>query len=302
MSKTCARVINTRASIEHFVDYVLRIDEPEKGDAIELIYSAEKNMMGDEDVPTLTHIDNRDFRYKSTSEREKLRKQICKELIELPRLDDDEKIELTIGGAAPKTTLKKERKAFYMVGLPASGKSGIASLLADASGAYIVDSDYAKRKLPEYGKQQGSASIIHDESEELVFSYSGINLLEHCVKNCYNMVIPKVGGNLETIKSFCGALQGAGYCVYLILVDLDRWKATKRAYERYKITGRYVPLSLIFDFYSNEPTLNYYRIKNSKNSIFSGFAQISTDVEKGEKPILVDNDKIDLLDTLFKAA
>ncbi|HCW54245.1 MAG TPA: hypothetical protein DG753_11030, partial [Clostridium sp.] len=71
------------------------------------------------------------------------------------------------------------------------------------------------------------------------------------------------------------------------------------AYNRYRETKRYVPLSLIFDGYSNQPTLNYFKIKQMKNNIFAGFAQISTDVAVNEEPILLEEENLEILSELF---
>lgn len=170
------------------------------------------------------------------------------------------------------------KKAFYVIGSPASGKSTISSIIADVYGAYIVDSDFAKRKLPEYTNQIGSASLVHDESSHLVFDTKIDSLLSRCFEHGNNIVVPKIGDNLDGILKFEEILTEIGYKVYLISIDLDRQKATQRAYNRYVSTKRYVPLSLIFDQYGNQPTLNYFKIKQLYRSRFEGFAQISTDV------------------------
>ena len=68
----------------------------------------------------------------------------------------------------PNTALKKDKQAFYVIGLPASGKSEVAGLLSDNYGAIILDSDYAKRKFPEYQAECG-ATIVHEESSMVVF-------------------------------------------------------------------------------------------------------------------------------------
>jgi predicted kinase len=302
MGKNYARKINSNMLVEDFVDNVLEINESEKREAIRIILEAEKNIQGDKDFPTLTSIENRDFSYRYEKPREKLRKQICDELFTIPRLDDENKIHLgkSGGGSAPRTPAKKERTAYYIIGLPASGKSGIAASIADECGAFILDSDYAKRKLPEYAEQLGAPSNIHDESDVLIFHYKGISLFEKCFNSGYNIVIPKIGSDSEKVNEFCGALKNNGYTIYLILADLDRQKATRRAYERFKKTRRYVPLAMIFDIYANEPTVNYYRIKNSKSETYSGFAHLSTDVDFGQKPILIGNEGIDIIDKLYK--
>ena len=177
---------------------------------------------------------------------------------------------------------------FYLIGPPAAGKSTIANNIADIAGAYILDSDYAKRKLPEYNNQISAASLVHEESDVLVFSYGKYNLLEYCIKKGYNMVVPKIGHNKESIIKFAEQLKQFGYSVFLISIELDRVKATQRAYNRFRSSGRYVPLSLVFDCYANDPTLNYFKIQQLDYNVFDGYAQISTDVQKGELPILLE--------------
>lgn len=106
--------------------------------------------------------------YKTDESRVELRKRIFDELSQKKRLANDEKITLGRGGALPNTALKKDKQAFYVIGLPASGKSEVAGLLSDNYGAIILDSDYAKRKFPEYQAECG-ATIVHEESSIVVF-------------------------------------------------------------------------------------------------------------------------------------
>ena len=283
------RSLITDVEVENFVDAVLNIKEPmKKRNAINLITNAERNINW-YDVSTLNNMEFRDFEYRSKDKREELRTRILYDLIHRTRLVDDENICLNKGGAKPRTDLKAEYKLFYIIGPPASGKSTISNTIADKFGAYILDSDYVKRKLPEYKNQVGGASLIHDESDVLVFSYDHPNnLLAHCLKFGYNMVIPKIGYDIQATCNLCLTIKKRGYSIYLVSVDLDRAKATIRAYNRFKKTKRYVPLSLIFDYYGNDPILNYFRLKQRFSDIFEGFIQLSTDVGFGKQPILIE--------------
>lgn len=291
------RELNTDIQVERFVDGILCIqNEVEKRKAINRIAGAERNIKDYPMYPTLTHRDNRDYQYRDEKVRLELRKRIVAELFDQKRLEDDDKIELGSGGAAPLTDVMYDGKVFYIIGPPAAGKSGIAAKIADACGGYILDSDFAKRKLPEYENQIGSASLVHEESDKLVFGEGG--LMECCLEKKTNMVIPKIGHNLPSILQFCEGLQNAGYKVYLVSVDLDRQKATQRAYNRFVNTSRYVPLSLIFDGYGNQPTLNYFKIKQQNSSVFSGYSQISTDVPYGEAVKLVETVNMDEMEAI----
>lgn len=184
----------------------------------------------------------------------------------------------------PTSHIKKESQAFIIIGLPASGKSEITNLLSDKYGAIVLDSDYAKRKFPEYCLPYG-ASVVHDESSIVIFGdvkrFPDENsLLKVALKNEYNIVVPKIGSSKGKIDSLCQILMEAGYSVHLILVRLDRQKSVLRAISRYEKTKRYVPISMIFDTYSNEPTITFYDILNFNKS-YASYTMISSDVSFG---------------------
>lgn len=295
------RALHFDLNVLPFVENILGIsDEKEKDQAITRIVEAERNLRGANYSSTLYDHTIRNYRYVEERRRNQLCERILQELVTQKRLSNDDDIKLGKGGAAPLTTPQHNKEVFYVIGPPASGKSGIASILADAFGAYILDSDYAKRKLPEYN-QQGGASLVHEESDAIIFSRAQGNLLQHCISEGLNMVIPKIGQNADNIKSFCSRLKKFGYKVYLISVDLDRAKATQRAYARYIQTKRYIPLSLIFDGYGNDPTLNYFKLKQRNNRIFSGYAQISTDVKRGDPPILLEVFRVPGITSIFSS-
>jgi hypothetical protein len=71
-------------------------------------------------------------------------------------------------------------------------------------------------------------------------------------------------------------------------VHLPKEKATIRALKRFKETNRYVPLSLIFDVYSENPTLTYLLLKDKKTDLFESFGVIDTDVPVGTSPLCTD--------------
>jgi hypothetical protein len=231
------------------------------------------------------------FGYNTKVARVELRKLIFKDLVNKKRLVNDDNIKLGKGGALPRTSLKKENQAYIIIGLPASGKSGVASTIADEVGAYILDSDLAKRKLPEFSADFG-ATLVHDESDMVVFGseVSEKNeefcLFDYCVMKNANIVIPKIGHDKDSILHITSVLKGYKYDVHLILVSLDRIDATKRAMTRFDKSGRYVPLSLIFDMYSNNPILTYYRIKSNK--LFKSYMKLSNNVPKGSNLKLIE--------------
>ena len=302
------RRLRSNEEIELFIRGVLQIENKGKRSITKIresIYSAESSVRDAHGDTTNNSKTFRDEPYRGDDAREVLREQIVDELIKYDRLDDDDKIRLKKGGAKPATTPKKEKKAFYVIGLPASGKSWVSNKIADWEGAYVVDSDFAKRKFPEYySRSKDGASIVHEESDNVIFSpmisANKKGLFSYCVEENINVVIPKIGHTLNTIEGFCSTLKKVhDYSVYLVSVDLSREKAVQRAYARFHKTGRYVPLALIFDKYANEPTLNYFRIKQSEklkaecDKIFSGFMQLSSDVPLRALPVILEQENMD---------
>lgn len=293
-SKEYSRVLSDYNHAASFLRNSLHLNEEisehEFDEAVMAVASVE---MGTERVLGENTLNSRAYRlpsYITDDSRVKLRKQIFDELKSKKRLDDDEKITLGKGGAIPKTPLQKNRQAFYVIGLPASGKSEISSILSDNYGAIILDSDYAKRKFPEFKTDYG-ATVVHEESSIVVFGGSGKyatenSLLKYAVERGCNIVIPKIGDVSSKVFDFSESLSRNGYHVHLILVRLDREKAVQRAFKRFSKTKRYVPLSLIFDVYSNDPTITFYDLLH-KNEIFESYTMISSDVPVGKHKQIV---------------
>ncbi|MGN3964661.1 zeta toxin family protein [Burkholderia gladioli] len=212
--------------------------------------------------------DNRFGRHRDPASRQRLREKILEELWTLDRLADDEKITLGAGGARPiGRDAERGRKAYIVTGLPASGKSTMVNQIADQLGAFIVDSDYAKRKFPEFDNNAG-AQLVHEESA-IVTEGGEVgpdgqqtpSLLGACTEEGINVVMPKIGHNPESLIRLQAAFLQKKYQVHLTTVEIPRREATTRALHRFCETQRYVPLSLIFDHYANDPALTYYKFR-----------------------------------------
>lgn len=176
----------------------------------------------------------------SDGEREHIKQQILNELMNLTVPRDDDDIRIGIGGSKPRNRVRYEKKAIILLGLPASGKSTVAQVMSDMQGAYIVDSDFAKRKFPELAFPNG-ASWTHDESDDLVLQQND-GVFAQCLLNGANMVIPKVGAKAVSIEKLYDILVSNDYSVSLGLVWLDPKLAMQRAIKRYQKSKRYVPI------------------------------------------------------------
>lgn len=281
--------------IEHFLVNVLEFRPKNLNEVVVQIKSGEIQIKSyPDEVCTLRSTKHRSRNYSENTNRWELRGQIVKELFSEKRPDQDDKIALGIGGALPNGDLKSEKKAVVLTGLPASGKSGIANELADKLGAIILDSDFAKRKLPEFEDGPGSASLVHEESDLMIFGSNQIKtpddfkpLFQFAIEMGYNLVIPKIGHTLNGVVKLGETLKNLGYETHLVCVNLDRKKATIRAINRYMTSKRYVPIGLIFDGYANDPLGTYFLIKDGidvEGTPYDSFALISTDVELGKPP------------------
>lgn len=283
----CRRPLDTKILAEDFARHVLKKVRDYEEPAVKIV-DAELALKKLEDHPTSTHEDYRVQEYRTNDQRKLLHDQILAELIKENRLDNDDEIILGVGGAKPKEA-KCGRIAYIVSGSPASGKSRIATRLADDNGAYILDSDYAKRKFPEYYQYPGGASLVHQESDDIVFGQED-SLYEYCVYENYNIVIPLVGRTYKSLVKICRRIMECGYTVHIVNVVLDRYECVLRAYNRFEATNRYVPLSYIFDEVGNEPELVYFRLKRTyeEEPRMGSFSQVSTNVPKESLPEILE--------------
>ncbi|MBD8515196.1 zeta toxin family protein [Photobacterium sp. CAU 1568] len=228
---------------------------------------------------------------KSDLRRDEITKSILSDLIHRPVLEDDDHIRIGVGGAMPRSGVISEKKAVILIGLPASGKSTVASKIAEQLGSVIIDSDFAKRKFPEMSFPTGAA-WVHKESDKIVLG-DPPSLVTFSMNYSHNLVIPKIGSKPKSIRTLRDILTNVGYEVTLGLVWLDPIKALKRAIERYQISKRYIPIKKIFDEYGERPSEVYDLIKNDDE--WSGFFKVSTDVDKGSDPIVIESNGLNFL-------
>lgn len=161
-----SRNLQNKDLAEEFARDILELGEHEVERAAFDIKKAERLLKSTMNQSSLNTESERVSEFKSNAQREKLHKQIINELFTLQRLDDDDNMKLGSdgGGALP--------------------KSEFASLLSDEIEAIIIDSDYAKRKIPEYHviDAEYSANFVHKESSLLA---SGRGNNDSLLENLY---------------------------------------------------------------------------------------------------------------------
>ncbi|MEZ2440837.1 zeta toxin family protein [Chitinophaga sp. RCC_12] len=291
MSQKYSRVLIEEKQVEFFLRHVLDFDPSGLDGIIPGIVEGEIGILNvPYEMQTYSGTKYRDKRFFDEPSREALRALIVDELLSETRLINDEDICLGKGGALPVGGIVRNKKAYILIGLPASGKSSIACLVADNFGAIILDADFAKRKLPEYSKYPFGASLVHEESSKIISNPNPEvpSLTLKSIDLGYNILLPKIGQDVNAIIDLAEFLHFKQYEVHLTLVSLLRHKATVRAIHRFYETKRYVPIGLIFDGYGNDPCLTYYLIKNKLYSFISSYGAISTDVPKGQLPYCID--------------
>lgn len=230
---------------------------------------------------TLKNPEVRSPEYADDKAREELRARAVEELMHLQRPEDDDKITLGFGGSLPRTPLQRERHAIVVLGPPASGKSGIATRLADNFGARIVDSDFAKRKIPEFLQSQAGAMLTHAESQRI-----SAEVLLRATQDGDNIVLPTVGETYENTRPRIEAFRAAGYRVAVVEVRLHPDVVVKRAVGRFLETGRYVPIPYIIEVVGTKPSATYNRLRDEGAA--DEHSAVSTDVERGSPPIQLD--------------
>jgi hypothetical protein len=294
------RQLNSLRSIEHFLENCIpkgRTFQDADGKTIssenlaKKVETHEKLAQRENSGSTYAVPDDRSGIYRADNVREKLRGQIVEELFSLPRLADDEKILLGTGGARP-SDVKTDHQAFLLTGLPASGKSSVVSTVCDAFGAYVVDPDYVKRKLPEFDNSEMGAAKVHDESMQVALGSkdpSGPNLLSLCIAAGANIVRPLIGDEKGKLEAFARILIGAGYAVHLCLVEIPREEAVCRALSRFLRTKRYISLPYIFDECANDPALVYYKYRADSTNGTVPWASMGALSTSGDSPVRIDS-------------
>lgn len=175
--------------------------------------------------------------------------------------------------------IAQERRADIVIGAPAAGKSSVlVDPLSEQHKSRVIDSDDAKRLLPEYDDGKGAGNV-HRES-----SMIRDVLKQRAIARGENIVWPTVGDKLDKLLRDIQNFRDNGYSVYLHLNELSASKATGRALGRYLSTGRFVDPEVVLKV-GDKPTQNYNYIRQQEGLI-DGYSHYSNDVPRGEKPIL----------------
>jgi predicted kinase len=139
--------------------------------------------------------------------------------------------------------------AIFTGGSPASGKSYFIKKNAkylDDDNIFKLDADEIRSKLPEY--EGWNANTTHLETQDIVNNLLNRIGSESCRYDLiYDGTMNKAKKYFELIKK----VRDLGYKVYIIFMDIPYHEAKKRALLRYQRSGRYVPMEVIDDFFTD---------------------------------------------------
>lgn len=162
--------------------------------------------------------------------------------------------------------LSRDYQMILALGLPASGKSTfIADPDSEAMGAFILDVDVIKARIPEYVESHGAASdSIHFEgmgifdraiSEFLTGDMQGVNI-----------VLPIVGGDFdEMMQQYVLPFEAAGYNVKVKFRPAKENEAAARVVMRELGGGQLINSAVAFNF-GDGPENVYNQIKDMINA------------------------------------
>lgn len=173
-----------------------------------------------------------------------------------------------------------DKRMDIVIGLPAAGKSSaLAEPISELCQSRIIDSDEAKKRLPEYNNGWG-AGVVHTESQNIADLQ-----FNEAISKGENIVYPRVGGDCDEMKKYISDAKKQGYKVYVHYNDLNQNKALGRMLQRFLETGRFISPDLITK-YGNSIENTYQSLKNS--NVIDGYSKWSNDVPLGHRPKLIE--------------
>ena len=148
----------------------------------------------------------------------------------------------------------KDPIAILMGGSPASGKSTFLKKYAPyllSEEIFKVDADEVRSKLPEY--EGWNASQTHLETKDIVTQLLSDREIGLPCKT--DIIYDGTMNSTKTYKPLIKMLHDLGYKVFVVYVDnVKKDVIVDRALNRYKKSGRFVPLEVIDDFFEKGKT------------------------------------------------
>jgi predicted ABC-type ATPase len=172
--------------------------------------------------------------------------------------------------------------AILMGGSPASGKSTFLRKYAPyllKEEILKVDADEIRAKLPEY--KGWNANQTHQETRDIVDTLLSNRTIGIPCK--YDVIYDGTMNSTKSYYPLIALLKKLGYKVFIVYIDkVEEEVIRKRALERYKKSGRFVPMAVIDDFFTRgKSALNELKSKADGYMIVDGSGGDYTVIERG---------------------
>jgi predicted ABC-type ATPase len=172
--------------------------------------------------------------------------------------------------------------AILMGGSPASGKSTFLRKYAPyllKEEILKVDADEIRAKLPEY--KGWNATQTHQETKDIVNTLLSDRTIGIPCK--YDVIYDGTMNSTKSYYPLIALLKKLGYKVFIVYIDkVDEEVIKKRALERYKKSGRFVPLAVIDDFFTRgKSALNELKDKADGYMVVDGSGGDYKVIERG---------------------
>ena len=172
--------------------------------------------------------------------------------------------------------------AILMGGSPASGKSTFLRKYAPyllKEEILKVDADEIRAKLPEY--KGWNATQTHQETKDIVNTLLSDRTIGIPCK--YDIIYDGTMNSAKSYYPLIDLLKKLGYKVFIVYIDkVDEEVIKKRALERYKKSGRFVPMAVIDDFFTRgKSALNELKGKADGYMIVDGSGGDYKVIERG---------------------
>jgi predicted ABC-type ATPase len=172
--------------------------------------------------------------------------------------------------------------AILMGGSPASGKSTFLRKYAPyllKEEILKVDADEIRAKLPEY--KGWNATSTHQETKDIVDTLLSNRTIGIPCK--YDIIYDGTMNSTKSYYPLIALLKELGYKIFIVYIDkVDEAVVKKRALERYKKSGRFVPMAVIDDFFTRgKSALNELKDKADGYMIVDGSGGDYNVIERG---------------------
>ena len=176
--------------------------------------------------------------------------------------------------------------AILLGGSPASGKSTFLKtftpyLLDD--GILKIDADAIRAKLPEY--KGWNASATHNETKDIVNTLLTNKSIG--IPCSFDMIYDGTMNSAKNYLPLIGTLKSLNYKIFIIYMDnVPYMEVKRRMLKRYQTSGRFVPLTVIDDFFTKgKAALNELKTKVDGYMVVDGSSTEYAILEQGGEPL-----------------